>query len=654
MTTLTADERVQTSMARARVSVEALCIMALFGFVLVTRLAALGAVTMTPAEIPPALAAWRAFMPALASGDALLTDSTILFWAQGTAMMLWGASEWAARLFTALAGIALVFTPLLFRDLLGRDRAFILALILAFSPVTLAASRFSSPVIWSALFAVLMLWSVWRFWADDRPRYAVLAAVMGGGLILLSEPGGLLLALILLGSAALALTFSALDAPIDADVPGDDYLAGVRARFASWPVGFSALVTFLVVFCAATGFMLYSGGLAIVGETLRGFASGWVTRSPGSPVFHPLVTAFFYETFLFMLAGLAVIVLSMTRRITFTERLLMAWAALAIIAALIYPGAGAAHALWLILPLAGLTSWLVSAALGHIKRRDDLWPLDVATDDGRGKWLLAVIALVLLMMVAMHFQVAVRGLWRTGGGATDYFSLMSEPAFNLHAVSVVGFLVSLLFIVIGYFLASSLVGPLIPAQALVIGGLAFALLTSFGGGWNLVGTRANDPAEVWFVDGTSSQVDLMRQTLNDLAVRQTGGMPALPIVAVTPQDGAVAWALRDFHNTQFVASLDDARTAQVIIMPSHDLLRGLTTPQRPDIDLGAAYVGQDFAMQYTWRSSWLSGWQWLAWWSARLDTGLIPATARQRMLNGVVLWVRQDIYDGNRFEFNDR
>ncbi|TVR18638.1 MAG: hypothetical protein EA396_15020 [Anaerolineaceae bacterium] len=654
MTTLTADGRAEIGTARARVSVEALCIMALFGFVLVTRLAALGAVTMTPAEIPPALAAWRAFMPALASGEVFVTDSAMLFWAQGTAMMLWGGSEWAARLFTALAGVALVLTPLLFRDLLGRDRAFILALILAFSPVTLAASRFSSPVIWSALFAVLMLWGVWRFWADERPRYAVLATIMGGALILLSEPGGLMLALILLGSAAVALTFAALDAPLDADVTGEDFLAEVRARFASWPVGFSLLATLLIVFCTATGFMLYSGGLALVGETLRGFVSGWGGRVPGSPVFYPLVTAFFYETFLFVLAGVSVIVLSMTRRITFTERLLMAWAALAIIAALIYPGAGAAHALWLILPLAGLTSWLVSAALGHDGRRDDLWPLDSATDGGRGKWLLAVIAFTLLMMVALHFQVAVRGFWQTDGGVADFLSRINMPAFNLHAVSMVGFLVSLLFIVIGYFLASSLVGAIIPAQALVIGALAFALLTSFGSGWNLVGTRANDPAEVWFVDGTSSQVDLMRQTLIELAIRQTEGMPTLPVAAVTPDDGAVAWALRDFHNTQFVASLDDARTAQVIVMPAYDLVRGLTTPHRPDIELGAAYVGQDFATQMTWRSSWLNGWQWLAWWSARLDTGRIPAVARQRMLNGVVLWVRQDIYDGNRFDINNR
>ncbi len=646
------DQQPMTSSAPVSISLEFVLMALLAAFVLITRLLMLGTPAMTEAEIPAALAAWRSIMPAM-PGAEILPDSTTLFWLQRMSMGVLGATEFAARIPTALAGVGVVLSVALFRGLLGRDRAFILMLVLAFSPVLLAASRFSDPVVWSVLFALFGLWGATRFWQSGVAGYAVFTSVMLAALIFLSEPGGFVLALILLGSGGAALMLSTLDAPLNDDLPGDDFLAGVRTRLSIWPLSFSFFVALLVVFCVATGFLLYPDGLSVVGETLRASFSGWRQRPAGAPIFYPMSVAFFYETFLFVLAAIAVIILNATGRITFIERFLMAWVLFGLAATLIYPGATAAHALWLILPLAGLTSHLIVEMFRRIEIREEWWPFP-AENTGRGKWLLVIIGFSLFLMSAMHFQIASRGFWLTNGGLAEFASRLNEPAFNAHAVSVIAFLVTTLFIIIGYFLASSLVGTRMPAQAFVIGAFLFVLLTSFGSGWNLVGTRSNDPSEVWFINGTSSQTRALRQTLLELSFRQTQGFPELSVVALAPDDGPVAWLLRDFRNAQFVASVDEASTAQVIIMPSYSLADALDLPSRPSLQLGAIYVGQDFEITRTWRSSWLDGLQTLAWWSSRLDSGVIAPNYRPQALERVVLWVRQDVYDGNLFELSDR
>jgi len=198
-------------------------------------------------------------------------------------------------------------------------------------------------------------------------------------------------------------------------------------------------------------------------------------------------------------------------------------------------------------------------------------------------------------------------------------------------------------VLVGYFLASSIWGAVIPAQSLVLGFVGFMLLTSFGSGWRMVGAYANDPVEPWFVNGTSDHAALLRETLLDFAFRETGGFLDIPIVAIAPDDGVVAWLLRDFSNTRFVGSTAAAQTAPIVIMPL-DML-DLDADGNPILpELGGTYVGQDFVIETTWSNRWLSGFQFLAWWSGRLSqfNFLSPQPI---VLQDVVVWVRQDVYD---------
>src|SRR5262249_54563357 len=142
------------------IPVEGVAYLALVTLGLVLRLSNVGIIPPGDAEAHQALAAWRVGHP---RGATHISPSPTLVLAQSFSFTVLGGSEFSARIATVLAGVAVALSPLLFRDLLGRTRAFLFSLLLSFSPVLLLSSRSSSPAIWSTLFAVLSLWAIWRW-----------------------------------------------------------------------------------------------------------------------------------------------------------------------------------------------------------------------------------------------------------------------------------------------------------------------------------------------------------------------------------------------------------------------------------------------------------------------------------------------------------
>ena len=136
------------------ISVEFLAYAAILVLGLVLRVAELDSTPLMASETHNALAAWRVIMPN-AAGMPLISTSPLLFALQSISFTLFGASEVAARIATVIGGLLLILTPILFRPLIGRTHAFLLSLLLAFSPVLLIASRASSPDVWALLLAVV-------------------------------------------------------------------------------------------------------------------------------------------------------------------------------------------------------------------------------------------------------------------------------------------------------------------------------------------------------------------------------------------------------------------------------------------------------------------------------------------------------------------
>lgn len=597
------------------ITVEVMLYTGLVLLVLLLYLAELGAVPLTGPEAQQAMAAWSTVGPQ-PDGAVILPESPLLFALQKWSFTLLGGSEGAARLFTALAGIALVFTPLLFRDLLGRTRTFVFVLLLATSPVLLVAARFSSPPVWALLATVLTIWSGWRFRQTGAHSYALLAVTAGVSTILLTDPAAYFLPLVLVGAFVLAST---VFAPADSDTTPRETLAGVRSALADVPWLLSAGVAALVIVLLSTSLLTYPAGLGAIGELLGAGVAGIVTLPPYTPpLFVPLVSLF-YEPFLWFFAIIAVVQLT-RRETTLLDRVLVAWLLLAGLVALLYRGGDAAHAVWLTLPLAALAAYTIT----------DLLHSDVPLLWDVPRWvvpLLATITVGLLTVFALGLQMVARSLTRIV--AVEDTSFITR----IDAGGAIFVLMIPLFFVVGYLLVSNLWDGRTALRGGGLGLLIFGLLTSLGSGWNAAVPYATNAAELWHQTVTTPNAERLRDTLIEVAQRESRGVPSLPVYVLAERDSVLAWQLRDFTDVTFISDAADANGQPVILLANAaqgDLL--------PDFETG--YVGQDFIMQRTWPLANLRGLDMLAWWTQR------QATSTSVPVDVVVLWLRADIYQG--------
>src|SRR6266568_199390 len=92
-----------------------------------------------------------------------LMHGPVLFHLTALMYFLFGVSDATARFAAALAGTALVFTPLFLRRWIGRWGALAASAMLVFSPAILFYSRFIREDIFVALWTVGLLIGIWRY-----------------------------------------------------------------------------------------------------------------------------------------------------------------------------------------------------------------------------------------------------------------------------------------------------------------------------------------------------------------------------------------------------------------------------------------------------------------------------------------------------------
>ncbi|HXG36613.1 MAG TPA: flippase activity-associated protein Agl23, partial [Dehalococcoidia bacterium] len=94
--------------------------------------------------------------------------------------LLFGASDYTARILPALLGSALIGLPYFLRDRLGQFGALAASFLLAFSPTFLYYSRFVRNDIYMALFTLGIVICIWRHLDRQKPLYLYLAAMLLG------------------------------------------------------------------------------------------------------------------------------------------------------------------------------------------------------------------------------------------------------------------------------------------------------------------------------------------------------------------------------------------------------------------------------------------------------------------------------------------
>lgn len=401
---------------------------AVFGAAATLRLAALSDLPLGPDEGAVAMDAWRLWLgrgPTELSGAALLTHALLLVFG------LFGASDFAARLVPALAGLALVGAPLLFRPLLGPVGALGAGALLALSPLAVFGSRQVDSAICVAAFLALLVGACARVTlaqpAPVRPPAAAYAVPVLAALLWAAGSVVLPAVLAVLGAAAITW-WPGAGAPNGAAPPPRRFALPV-----AWPLA------------PALTLVLFAGTLALVGTAalthLRGLqvalVDPWVSwLAPYLP--HPqpipwLPALLLYDLPLVATALVGVVIV--VRRNRPFEHFLLWWLTLAAVPLVFQPADPRPFLIVWLVPLAllGGTALAALPTLGWTWRdggKDALLAVLLAIDacfvvntlrlllsgaaapgalGGRGRDL-ALSLVAALVLVGVHWQLA--AWWR--------------------------------------------------------------------------------------------------------------------------------------------------------------------------------------------------------------------------------------------------
>lgn len=619
-----------------RISAEVVAYVILLAIAGILLFAGLGTVAMTDSEAIRALPAYHAVHND-APGTAQEASSVIVFWLQRISFTFFGGSEFAARLPGVFSGIILILMPLLFRKRLGREVTFLMSLTLAFSPIVFTAARFTDPVIPTMIFALAVLWSAWNYWEMPLQEHALALAASLAGMVFLGGLSGLLMLIVFALTAILTVIWTIFTAPEELDSPGDEILGQVSAWARSLPYLPMILMLAGLTLVVSTGFLVDINGLNVVAESLAVALQGFVkTSSPVAPNIFALLSLVIYEPLLVVLAVISVFMMLGSDSDTIADRFVMAWVTVAFFLLIIYRGSVPAQALFLVLPLSYLVARLISELL--VNYMPSFLALDSYDSDDPNdyiwiKWTVALVVFAGFIMMSLYLETLGRALLNYPG---------TTIAFNTEQQSVLlyarmgWFLIMGILMVVIYFLFSSMWGNRNVLQGYGLGAFIFMLLIGIGTGWNTAVVNVNNASELWYTTGITADAYELRETLFDVARRDTRGFPAIQLVILRDEeagltgDSLVAWLVRDFENARFVDTIGDARQEEVVLLAQSE----------EDPDLGGSYVGQSFIIRETWQRGRLGLMDWISWYTQRETRPYdLPEDA-------TVLWLRIDVYDG--------
>jgi hypothetical protein len=602
------------------------------------RFLSLGNLPLSEPEAREALAAWRFVsmspIAAVAPMSPLLnTLMSFTFW-------LLGANEFWARLWPMLAGIALTFTPLLFRRELGRGAALVASLLLAISPVMLAASRTVDGTTLATLCIVLIMYGLKQF-TQDANRTSLIVAGIAVGLGLASGPR------FISGVVALALVGIVI-VFVRPQVAGRLREGWGAVAAQGWVPLVAAGIAF--VFGASAG-LFNPIGLSAAGAAIPNWLAGWANAAQPSSLWLVLQILGGYEPLLVVMGigGLYVAFFSglwhafasrlqvifgmrdpemevsnggaafeVTWRETATVLGLFVVGAL--LFGLLYLGRQASDAAWVVIPLTMLAGKVIVETFAG-----DWFEGEVET-------VIAQAAVLIVMLVFTYFQLNAFGRGLALLPACSDFLLRFFAPENCGVsirlvlagtVIALGTFVTIMF-ALGWSRLSAIRGA---ALALGIAALIGTLATGVG---RMV-LNANDPNNAWSPVATNNNIQMLIQTVTDISNRTVGNDTDLQVAVVSnlnedDQNGLVGWELRNFPNVQFVNTADAASGVPVVIATS-----GFADPILATEYLGERYQIQ--SRQVVMEPSFQAA---IGWW---LNRQWSTEAARS-----VDLWVRGDVH----------
>jgi hypothetical protein len=555
------------------------------------RFVRLGELPLTDSEARLALDALHIVQgqsPALSSHVAYTNLTAILFF-------VFGSSNFLARFWPALAGSALVFVPLVFREQIRPRPAVILAFFFAIDPAFVALSRQAGSPMLAVTYSLLAA----GFWIRRQPR----AAGVFLALALLSGPAlwpgliGLLLAWML---TQFASPRPKAEEPDQVDTETTEHLDTLTPDTSTLDTkkqllntDYRLLITasLITLFLTSTLFLLAPQGLGVWLASLPEYLTGWVSSATVPP--SRLFLALGVYQLLGILFALVAIVRGWWNGGRRTIRLSL-WMLVALFLAAVYPARQPADLVWALIPLWTLAALELSRHL-ELGREDRLETAGVM-----------IFTVLLLAFAWLDFNALY---------LTPFPSSQSTTRLLLFFGALLLLIISVVLVAFGW------------SERIARVGAAWGLLLmlgiyTLGAAWGATGLRIASAVELWDSSPRIAQADLLSLTADQTSEWATGQVDALPVTVFGVDSPALLWSLRN-HAVKVVVALDPASSPELIVTPPQD-----------NLTLAAAYRGQDFAWRQT--PSWDSFPAfYLRWFTYRE----LPASSEN-----IVLWVRSDLF----------
>lgn len=576
--------------AAMSISVETMITVAIVIIATAIRWINLGAAPLSGPEAPQAIAAWHLLAPSAAPGAGAIS-SILIFAGTVVSFAIAGPATAAARFVPALAGTALAMAPLLFRHRLGRIGTLVCMLILAISPSAVIDSRQMTGVGLVMFGVVALLAAIDRYITTSDKTFAVIGGI-ALAVMLLADFGSIAILVMLAAGVALAMLTDE-----EGEFSYDTLSEGLREF--PWAASLIGLGTTTVLL--GTLFYLAPTGLAAAADQVAQFFGGLLTRPAGVPYLGLVIFA--YEPYLLVFGLIAAWYASQSPLAW--QRFLAGWTIAAIIISLAYPGALPAHALWVVVPLAALTTLLVVDMLRPIP--DVPW-LAVAVHAA------GTVGLIAMILGSLARELMDPQLIPIGTGAIPY---------DLVLIIMWAILGTVLWLAI-----SSIWGRLAAWHGFGLGAAAAGLALAVGLSAAMAFTRPTNPYELFNSSPADPTLPVMIQTAEDISLIAVHDRHDAGIIVKGDPNSMLAWSLKDFHSVTYVSAVPASTQSVMVITPAEG--------DHPS--LGSNYVGQSFVVARQWSITGLDLPRFLKWLIYRSDDG--GTVTQQR----IILWVRSDVY----------
>jgi uncharacterized protein (TIGR03663 family) len=561
-------------------------------------------------EAQQGLVAWRLYQGG-APGAALY--SPLMASLHTLTFFLFQDSEFTIRLASALLGVALVLLPLTLWRQLGRPVVLFTSALLAISPITLYLSRTVNGEIAVAVGALMIVSGFFNWLTDGRRSWLYLLA---GGLALLLVAGPMAYMIIVIFGLLILLKWVAFKAawqqgrrhlsspPSQTDPLAEEDGQDVPAIAEEISLGLylrPVIIFFLaLLFLLATAFTFNLSGF---GVTTNLFME-WLRRFGNEPHpdagFNAVFLLTIYEPLL-VIAGLVGLAYALLSR-NLLQQSLAGWFIATMLLDLVIAGRPNGSVILVLTPLA----FLAALALA------ELW-------EGlqeEGSWSNEGIILAAGLVIVVFGYIGLTGWLTRPCGTEDTFCQLAW----LQAVAAL-----LLLIVIVAFFWFTTGNAGMALRGLALTGLGVGLVFLLSNVWRLnYGPLMNLAYQPLAGLPASTELVQLQETLSRESLVRAQDRGLLDVTLVDIQHPALVWQLRNFQNLVSVSSLAEASPTNALITPA-TINEGL--------QLGEAYLGQDFTVNAIWSPVGLPAKELISWLIYR--KGATPPTG-----DPVILWLK--------------